>query len=141
HGPLFLDEVGDLGPDEQAKLRRAIEGKEIQRVGGKRVIRADVRIISATNHDLQRAVRAGAFREDLYFRLQVIPLAIPPLRERGDDILELVEHFSGQFLQRTGQAKPRWRSDALQLLRDYPWAGHVRELANIVARRAILQPG
>src|SRR5436309_176598 len=141
HGTLFLDEVGDLGPDAQAKLLRAIEAKEIQRVGGNKVIRADVRIISATNHDLQRAVRAGAFREDLYFRLQVIPLAIPPLRERGDDILELVEHFSGQFLQRTGQAKPRWRSDALQLLRDYPWPGNVRELANIVERLAILHPG
>ncbi len=141
HGTLFLDEVGDLGPDAQAKLLRAIEAKEIQRVGGNRVIRTDVRIISATNHDLQRAVRAGTFREDLYFRLQVIPLAIPPLRERGDDIFELVEHFSEQFLQRSGQAKPRWRSDALQLLRDYPWPGNVRELANIVERLAILHPG
>src|SRR5437763_448187 len=140
-GTLFLDEVGDLGPDAQAKLLRAIEAKEIQRVGGNRVIRTDVRIISATNHDLQRAVREGTFREDLYFRLQVIPLAIPPLRERGDDILELVEHFSEQFLQRSGQAKPRWRSDALQLLRDYPWPGNVRELANIVERLAILHPG
>lgn len=140
-GTLFLDEVGDLGPDAQAKLLRAIEAKEIQRVGGNRVIRTDVRIISATNHDLQRAVRAGTFREDLYFRLQVIPLEIPPLRERGDDIFELVEHFSEQFLQRSGQAKPRWRSDALQLLRDYPWPGNVRELANIVERLAILHPG
>jgi two-component system nitrogen regulation response regulator NtrX len=140
-GTLFLDEVGDLGPDAQAKLLRAIEAKEIQRVGGNRVIRTDVRIISATNHDLQRAVRAGTFREDLYFRLQVIPLEIPPLRERGDDIFELVEHFSEQFLQRSGQAKPRWRSDALQLLRDYPWPGNVRELANIVERLAILRPG
>jgi transcriptional regulator with GAF, ATPase, and Fis domain len=100
-----------------------------------------VRIISATNHDLQRAVRSGGFREDLFFRLQVIPLAIPPLRERGDDIVQLVEHFSEQFLQRSGQAKPRWRSDALQLLRDYPWPGNVRELANIVERLAILHPG
>jgi len=141
HGTLFLDEVGDLGPDAQAKLLRAIEAKEIQRVGGNRIIRTDVRIISATNHDLQKAVRSGAFREDLYFRLQVIPLAIPPLRERGDDIYELVEHFSEQFLQRSGQAKPRWRSDALQLLRDYPWPGNVRELANIVERLAILHPG
>jgi two-component system nitrogen regulation response regulator NtrX len=141
HGTLFLDEVGDLGPDAQAKLLRAIEAQEIQRVGGNRVIRTDVRIISATNHDLQRAVKAGTFREDLFFRLQVIPLAIPPLRERGDDILELVQHFSEQFLQRSGQAKPRWRSDALQLLRDYPWPGNVRELANIVERLAILHPG
>jgi two-component system nitrogen regulation response regulator NtrX len=141
HGTLFLDEVGDLGPDAQAKLLRAIEAREIQRVGGNRVIRTDVRIISATNHDLERAVRGGTFREDLYFRLNVIPVAIPPLRERGDDILELVEHFSEQFLQRTGQAKPRWRADALQLLRDYPWPGNVRELANIVERLAILHPG
>src|SRR5205814_9271529 len=110
-------------------------------VGGNRVIRTDVRVISATNHDLQRAVREGTFREDLYFRLQVIPLAIPPLRERGDDILELVEHFSEQFLQRSGQGKPRWRRGAVQLLRDYPWPGNVRELANIVERLAILQPG
>jgi DNA-binding NtrC family response regulator len=140
-GTLFLDEVGDLGPDAQAKLLRAIEVKEIQRVGGNRIIRADVRILAATNHDLQRAVRAGSFREDLYFRLNVIPLPIPPLRERGDDILQLVAHFSEQFLQRSGQARPRWRSDALQLLRDYPWPGNVRELANIVERLAILHPG
>ena len=141
HGTLFLDEVGDLGPDAQAKLLRAIEAKEIQRVGGNRVIRADVRILAATNHDLQRAVRSGLFREDLYFRLNVIPLAIPPLRERGDDIIDLVGHFSEQFLKRSGQAKPRWRSDALQLMRDYPWPGNVRELANIVERLAILHPG
>ena len=141
HGTLFLDEVGDLGPDAQAKLLRAIEAKEIQRVGGNKIIRTDVRIISATNHDLLRAVRAGTFREDLFFRLNVIPLPIPPLRERGDDIIELVEHFSEQFLQRTGQAKPRWRSDALVLFREYPWPGNVRELANIVERLAILHPG
>lgn len=140
HGTLFLDEVGDLGPDAQAKLLRAVEAREIQRVGGNRVIRTDVRILSATNHDLVRAVRDGTFREDLYFRLNVIPLAIPPLRDRGDDILELVEHFSEQFLQRTGQAKPRWRNDALMLLRDYPWPGNVRELANIIERLAILHP-
>ncbi len=141
HGTLFLDEVGDLGPDAQAKLLRAIEAKEIQRVGGNRIIRTDVRILSATNHDLQRAVRGGTFREDLFFRLNVIPLAIPPLRERSDDVVELVAHFSEQFLQRTGQAKPRWRSDSLQLLRDYPWPGNVRELANIIERLAILHPG
>jgi two-component system nitrogen regulation response regulator NtrX len=140
-GSLFLDEVGDLGPDAQAKLLRAIEAKEIQRVGGNRVIRTDVRILSATNHDLERAVREGKFREDLYFRLKVIPLSIPPLRERGDDVIELVAHFSEQFLQRTGQGKPRWRSDALDQLRAYPWPGNVRELANIVERLAILHPG
>ncbi len=141
HGTLFLDEVGDLGPDAQAKLLRAIEAKEIQRVGGNRVIRTDLRILAATNHDLQRAVRGGTFREDLYFRLNVIPLAIPPLRDRSEDVPDLVAHFSEQFLQRTGQARPRWRSDALQLMRDYPWPGNVRELANIIERLAILHPG
>jgi two-component system nitrogen regulation response regulator NtrX len=100
-----------------------------------------VRLLAATNHDLLRAVRTGTFREDLYFRLNVIPLAIPPLRDRSDDVPDLVAHFSEQFLQRTGQARPRWRSDALQLLRDYPWPGNVRELANIVERLAILHPG
>src|ERR1700694_4774934 len=141
HGTLFLDEVGDLGPDAQAKLLRAIEAKEIQRVGGNRIIRTDVRIIAATNHDLQRAVRGGTFREDLYFRLNVIPLAIPPLRERSEDIVELVAHFSEQFLQRTGQAKPRGRRDSLQLLQEYPWRGNCRERANIIERLAILHPG
>src|SRR5256714_4777829 len=108
HGTLFLDEVGDLGPDAQAKLLRAIEAKEIQRVGGNRVIRTDVRIISATNHDLQRAVRSGTFREDLYFRLNVIPLALPPLRDRRSDIIPLVHHFSEQFFKRTGRPRPGW---------------------------------
>src|SRR5438309_8678922 len=103
-GTLFLDEVGDLGPDAQAKLLRAIEAKEIQRVGGNRVIRTDVRIISATNHDLLASVKSGSFREDLFFRLNVIPLAVAPLRERKDDIEPLVRHFSDQFFKRTGRA-------------------------------------
>ena len=140
-GTLFLDEVGDLGPEAQAKLLRAIEAQEIQRVGGNKVIRTDVRIVSATNHDLLASVKSGSFREDLYFRLNVIPLALPPLRDRRSDITPLVHHFSEQFFKRTGRPRPVWRSDALAMLEEYPWPGNVRELANVVERLAILHPG
>lgn len=140
-GTLFLDEVGDLGAEAQAKLLRAIESQEIQRVGGNKVIRTDVRIISATNHDLVASVKTGAFREDLFFRLNVIPLAIPPLRARRDDIVPLVRHFSEQFFRRTGRPRPVWRADALAMLEEYSWPGNVRELANVVERLAILHPG
>src|SRR5215212_3256697 len=126
-GTLFLDEVGDLGPDAQAKLLRAIEAKEIQRVGGNRVIRTDVRILSATNHDLERAVKSGAFREDLYFRLKVIPLSIPPLREREGDVKQLVRHFSVLHRARTGRKLPGWTDEAMRLLARYRWPGNVRE--------------
>ena len=140
-GTLFLDEVGDLGPEAQAKLLRAIEAQEIQRVGGNKVIRTDVRVVSATNHDLLASVKNGSFREDLFFRLNVIPLALPPLRERKSDIVPLVRHFSEQFFKRTGRPRPVWRSDALAMLGEYPWPGNVRELANVVERLAILHPG
>ncbi len=140
-GTLFLDEVGDLGADAQAKLLRAIEAKEIERVGGGKPIPVDVRIISATNMDLRRAVAEGRFREDLYFRLNVIPLAIPPLRERVEDIIPLVTHFSALHRSRTGHLAPRWSEGALMLLQRYRWPGNVRELANIVERLAILHEG
>ena len=140
-GTLFLDEVGDLGPEAQAKLLRAIEAQEIQRVGGNKVIKTDVRIVSATNHDLLASVKSGSFREDLFFRLNVIPLALPPLRERPTDIIPLVHHFSEQFFKRTGRPRPVWRDDALAMLREYPWPGNVRELANVVERIAIMHPG
>jgi two-component system nitrogen regulation response regulator NtrX len=107
-GTLFLDEIGDLSADAQAKLLRAIEAKEIQRVGGNHPVKVDVRIIAATNHDLARAVKEGKFREDLFFRLNVIPLAIPPLRERQDDVPLLVRHFSLLHFKRTGQLPPAW---------------------------------
>ena len=140
-GTLLLDEVGDLGSEAQAKLLRAIESGEIERVGGSKSIRVDVRIVSATNKDLTRAVAAGTFREDLYFRLNVIPLAIPPLRERPDDIPALVRHFSALHRGRTGQPLTSWSGDALDALVRYRWPGNVRELANIVERLAILHPG
>ena len=140
-GTLLLDEVGDLGAEAQAKLLRAIESGEIERVGGSKPIRVDVRILSATNKDLTRAVADGTFREDLYFRLNVIPLAIPPLRERPDDISALVRHFSQVHRGRTGQPLTSWSTDALDTLGRYRWPGNVRELANIVERLAILHPG
>src|SRR6476661_6092273 len=140
-GTLFLDEVGDLGPDAQAKLLRAIEAGEVERVGGGKPIRIDVRILSATNKDLTRAVEDGTFREDLLFRLNVIPIDIPPLRERPDDIPALVAHFSALHRARTGRQPPQWTAGALSLLAQYRWPGNIRELANIVERLAILHAG
>jgi len=130
-----------LSADAQAKLLRAIEAKEIQRVGGNHPVKVDVRIIAATNHDLARAVKEGKFREDLFFRLNVIPLAIPPLRERQDDVPLLVRHFSLLHFKRTGQLPPAWTPEALETMKRYPWPGNVRELANIVERLSIMQPG
>ncbi|MBM3908653.1 MAG: sigma-54-dependent Fis family transcriptional regulator [Gemmatimonadetes bacterium] len=140
-GTLFLDEVGDLGPEAQSKLLRAIEAREIERVGGGRSIKVDVRILAATNRDLERAVREGHFREDLYFRLNVIPLPVPPLRERPDDVPALVRHFTALQRRRTAQAMPLWTSEAVGALARYVWPGNVRELANIVERLSILHAG
>src|SRR5687767_677792 len=125
-GTLLLDEVGDLGPEAQAKLLRAIEAKEIERVGGGQPIRVDVRILAATNKDLARGVSDGKFREDLLFRLNVIPLDVPPLRERPSDIPILVRHFSALHHARTGQPTPRWTADALGAFGRYRWPGNVR---------------
>ena len=140
-GSLLLDEVGDLGSEAQAKLLRAIEAREIERIGGGKPIRIDVRIISATNKDLPRAVGEGRFREDLYFRLNVIPLTLPPLRERPDDIPALVRHFSALYRARSGQPAPAWSDEAIAQLVRHRWPGNVRELANIVERLAILHAG
>jgi two-component system nitrogen regulation response regulator NtrX len=140
-GTLFLDEIGDLTTEAQAKLLRAIEAKEIQRVGGNKTIRVDVRVIAATNKDLARAVADGTFREDLYFRLNVIPIELPPLRERDGDTVELIHHFSRLQHQRTGRPLLQWSEGALARMQAYPWPGNVRELANIVERIAILNTG
>ena len=141
HGTLLLDEVGDLGAEAQAKLLRAIEAREIERVGGGQPIRVDVRIIAATNKDLARAVTDGKFRDDLLFRLNVIPIAVPPLRDRPGDIAQLVRHFSTLHHVRTGQTPPRWTPEAVGALHHYRWPGNVRELANIVERLSILHTG
>jgi len=140
-GTLFLDEVGDLGAEAQAKLLRAIEAKEIERLGGGKPIKTDVRLVSATNKALDREVASGNFREDLYFRLNVIPIPLPPLRERPGDIPALVRHFSALHRARTGQPAPVWTEDAVRALTRYGWPGNVRELANVVERLAILHRG
>src|SRR5579863_1053304 len=140
-GTLLLDEVGDLGAEAQAKLLRAIEAKEIERVGGGKPIKVDVRILAATNHDLERAVREGRFREDLYFRLNVIPVGVSPLRERPGDIPALVRHFAALLRRRSGQAAPEWSDAAVRTLARHRWPGNVRELANIVERLSILHAG
>lgn len=140
-GTLFLDEVGDLGLEAQAKLLRAIEAREIERLGGGKSIRVDVRIIAATNKDLVKAVHDGSFREDLLFRLNVIPIELPPLRERPDDVPLLVRHFAQRYRARTGHACCEWPDEVMQVFRSYSWPGNVRELANIVERLSILNEG
>jgi two-component system nitrogen regulation response regulator NtrX len=139
-GTLFLDEVGDLGPDAQAKLLRVLEGGVIERLGGERPIQVNVRVIAATNKDLTKAAQEGRFREDLLFRLNVLPIHIPPLRERPEDVPPLVRHLATRQAGRLGRPVAL-DPGALQLLGAYPWPGNVRELANIVERLTILAAG
>ncbi|MGD8697872.1 MAG: sigma-54 dependent transcriptional regulator [Gemmatimonadales bacterium] len=139
-GTLFLDEVGDLSPEAQAKLLRAIEAGEIERVGGSELIPVDVRVVAATNHDLQAEVEEGRFREDLFFRLHVMPIRIPPLRQRKDDIPLLVAHFIGLYRSRHGLRPPHLTESAVNALRAYDWPGNVRELGNAIERLMILYP-
>jgi len=136
-GTLFLDEVGDLGPEAQAKLLRVLESGVIERLGGEKPVTVDVRVIAATNKDLAKASLQGQFREDLLFRLNVLPIHIPPLRERPDDIPPLVQHLAARQTTRLGRPV-RFDAGAVQLLTSYPWPGNVRELANIMERLAIL---
>jgi two-component system nitrogen regulation response regulator NtrX len=140
-GTLFLDEVGELGHEAQAKLLRALESGEIERVGGQVPIRVDVRVIAATNRDLRAEVAAGRFREDLFYRLHVIPIHLPPLRARPEDIPDLVTHFLARLQLRDGLVPPSFQEPALARLRSHHWPGNVRELANICERLAILYPG
>ncbi len=139
-GTLFLDEVGDLSGEAQAKLLRAIEAGEIERVGGSELIPVDVRVVAATNHDLQKEVREGRFREDLFFRLHVMPIHIAPLRERVEDIPLLVAHFLDRYRTRHGLRPPTLTDDALAALVAYRWPGNVRELGNAIERLMILYP-
>ena len=139
-GTLFLDEVGDLSAEAQAKLLRVLETGVVERLGGERPLTVNVRVLAATNKDLVHAVQHGQFREDLWFRLNVLPVAIPPLRERPEDVPPLVRHFAARCAARLGRPV-RLDAGALQLLGAYRWPGNVRELANIVERLAILATG
>ncbi|MBI4544065.1 MAG: sigma-54-dependent Fis family transcriptional regulator [Gemmatimonadetes bacterium] len=139
-GTLFLDEIADLGREAQAKLLRVVELGTIERVGGSEAIPVDVRVIAATNRELKAEMEAGRFREDLFYRLHVFPIALPPLREHLEDLAELVAHFRQRLQLRHGLTLPTLEEGALQQLRAYHWPGNVRELANLCERLAILFP-
>ncbi len=140
-GTLFLDEVSNLPLDVQGKLLRVLEEQEYKPVGGSQIKRSDVRIISATNQDLKTLVESGHFREDLYYRLNVFPIFIPPLRERKDDIPRLAYYFLKLFCRKTGKRVEGFSDEALEALVQYDWPGNVRELKNIVERLVILSEG
>jgi formate hydrogenlyase transcriptional activator len=137
-GTIFLDEIGDLPPEAQAKLLRVLQDREVQRIGGARPIPIDVRVVAATNHDLEKAIAAGAFRTDLFYRLSVFPIRTPALRERREDIALLARHFLRHFARKLGRPIGDFSVDALERLRNYPWPGNVRELQNVIERAAIL---
>ncbi len=137
-GTLFLDEVGDMSPQAQAKVLRAIEDGKIERVGGNKKIEVDVRIISATNKNLKEEIAAGNFREDLFHRLNVIPVNIPPLKDRIEDIPLLVESFAGEITARHKKSPVKFEEDAMKYLQSLPWSGNVRELRNAIERIIIL---
>ncbi|MDR2503510.1 MAG: sigma 54-interacting transcriptional regulator [Deltaproteobacteria bacterium] len=137
-GTLFLDEVGDMSPMTQAKLLRVIQEREFERVGGNETIRVDVRLVAATNRSLEEMVTAGTFRQDLYYRLSVFPVLIPPLRERRDDIMPLVSHFVEKAGTANGRKILRITSPAVDTLRAYAWPGNIRELENVIERAVIL---
>jgi len=137
-GTIFLDEVGDLLPDTQVALLRVLQEREFERVGGRQPIRVDVRVVAATNRDLKAAVANGTFREDLYYRLNVFPLEMPPLRARRADIPLLVEYFIDRYGRKAGKTFRSVDKKTLQLLQSYPWPGNVRELQNIIERSVIV---
>ena len=139
-GTLFLDEVGDMSLSAQSKVLRVIETQEFQRVGGSRNIKVDVRIIVATNKDLREEVKKGNFREDLLYRLDVIPIIVPPLRERKDDIPSLVEYFLEYFSSEYGQKLKKITPEAIKTLETYDWPGNIRELRNVIERLVIMTP-
>jgi transcriptional regulator with GAF, ATPase, and Fis domain len=140
-GTLFLDEVGDLPLDVQVKLLRVLQEREFERVGGVETVKVDVRLISATHRDLERLIVEGKFREDLYYRLNVFPITMPPLRERPGDIPLLVDHFIQKFAQSSGKIVNSVEPRALAALGTYPWPGNVRELENVIERATILASG
>ena len=140
-GTLFLDEIGDLPMAVQVKLLRVLQEREFDRVGGTAPIKVDVRLISATNRDLEQLVEASGFRQDLYYRLNVFPITLPPLRERGDDIVLLAEHFLDKFARMHGRPQLSIAPDARAALAVYPWTGNVRELQNIIERALIVAGG
>jgi PAS domain S-box-containing protein len=137
-GTLFLDEVGELAPEVQVALLRVLQEREFERLGGTQRIRVDVRVIAATNRDLGAAIESGSFREDLFYRLSVFPLEVPPLRKRKDDIPLLVRYFVDRYARKVGKSFRRIDRRALEHLQGYPWPGNVRELQNVIERSVIV---
>jgi len=139
NGTIFLDEIGDMSHDLQVKVLRVLEEREFYRVGGSRAINVDVRIVAATHKDLEKAVQKGEFREDLFYRLEVIPIHIPSLRERRDDIPLLVNHFLKTFNEKKGKTVTGISEEAIQILYSYSWPGNIRELKNMMERIVVLK--
>jgi DNA-binding NtrC family response regulator len=140
-GTIFLDEIGDMAPETQAKVLRVLEERKLERVGSTRSIDVDVRVISATHRDLEEEVASGKFREDLYYRLKVVALELPPLRERTEDIPTLADRFLDQVAERLGRRRKRLSDAALARLTTHTWPGNVRELRNVLEQAAVLAPG
>ncbi|RPI81211.1 MAG: sigma-54-dependent Fis family transcriptional regulator, partial [Planctomycetaceae bacterium] len=140
-GTLFLDEIGDISLETQVKLLRVLQQREFEPVGGTQTIPVDVRLIAATHQNLERLIAAGKFREDLYYRLNVISITLPSLRERGDDIIELALHFLVRAAERAGKRITHFDADAIFALRRYPWPGNIRELENAIERAVVLAEG
>jgi two-component system response regulator HydG len=141
HGTIFLDEVGETSSTMQAKLLRVLQEKEIQRVGGEETLKVDVRIIAATNRNLEKEVGEGTFREDLFYRLNVVTLAVPPLKDRRDDIPLLAQHFLKKFADKNRKTVKGFVPLAMAMLVNYDWPGNVRELENAIERAVILATG
>jgi DNA-binding NtrC family response regulator len=137
-GTIFLDEISEVSPSMQVKLLRVLQEKEVFMLGSRRARKVDVRIVAATNKDLRNLVRTGTFREDLFFRINVLTLEVPPLRERGDDVLLLARHFGSKFARELEKPTPHFSDDALRVLRNYDWPGNVRELENVVQRLVVM---
>src|SRR3989475_11534752 len=140
-GTLFLDEVGDIPLELQPKLLRALQEQEFERLGSTRTVRVDVRLVAATNRDVAQMVGDGRFRSDLYYRLNVFPVVLPPLRERPEDVPRLVRHFTQRFARRMGRRIESVPAPVMDALVRYPWPGNVREMQNIIERAVILSPG
>ena len=137
-GTLFLDEIGEVTPNVQVKLLRVLQEREFERIGSSKTIKVDVRLIAATNKDLTKAIEDGTFRDDLFYRLNVVPIQLPALRERLEDLPRLVDHFVKKYGSETGRTINKVEDDALQMLRDYEWKGNIRELENCIERAVIL---
>jgi transcriptional regulator with GAF, ATPase, and Fis domain len=140
-GTIFLDEIGELPAETQIALLRVLQERQFERVGGSRVIPSDVRIIAATNRDLAAAIASGTFRADLFYRLNVFPIHVPPLRNRTEDIPMLVEYFVTRYAEKAGKQISKIDKNTLKLCQSYPWPGNIRELQNIVERSVILCTG